>query len=257
MCCVLEAVNDGPRWRTIGILGGMGPAASADFLTMLVGAVGAAHDEAHPRVLLDSNPYVPDRNAAAMGQGAAPGPVLAAMAAQLLANGAKVLAMPCNAAHGWADAVRAVLPEDRVFVDLIEAGVAATLACAPKRVGLMAVGATHRLRLYHAPLAAAGVEVLSPPADAVAALVARVKGGDTGPAARAAAARLAVRLAEDGADVVLAACTEVPLVLDGDNCPVPLVDATAALVAATLRAADLRPEVRAASMINRRNGMAG
>lgn len=237
---MLEAVDAGPRWRTIGIIGGMGPAASADFFTMLVGAVGAARDEAHPRVLLDSNPQVPDRNAAAVGGADSPGPVLAAMAARLLESGAQVLAMPCNAAHGWADAVRAMLPPDRIFVDLIEAGVAATLACAPRRVGLMAVGATHKMRLYHAPLVAAGVEVISPSADAMAALVARVKGGDTGPAARAAAARLAVRLAEDGADVVLAGCTEVPLVLDGDNCPVPMVDATAALVAATLRAADLR-----------------
>jgi aspartate racemase len=46
-----------------------------------------------------------------------------------------------------------------------------------------------------------------------------------------------VRLAEDGADVILAGCTEVPLVLDTDNCPIPLIDATAALVLATLRAA--------------------
>lgn len=256
MCCVLDAVDDGLRWRTIGILGGMGPAASADFLTMLVGAVGAARDEAHPRILLDSNPYVPDRNAAVAG-GVSPGPVLADMARRLVANGAEVLAMPCNAAHGWANDVCAVLPEDRVFVDLIAAGVAATLACAPRRVGLLAVGATHRLRLYHAPLEAVGVEVISPPADAVAALVARVKGGDTGPAARAAAGRLAVRLAEDGADVVLAACTEVPLVLDPDNCPLPFIDATAALVAAVLRAADMRPEARMAADLDRRNGMAG
>ncbi len=225
-----------PGWRTIGILGGMGPAASADFLTMLVSAVKAARDEAHPRVLLDSNPHVPDRNTALAG-GASPGPVLAEMATRLIAGGAQVLAMPCNAAHGWADDIRAVLATNAIFVDLIEQGVAATLACGPKTVGLLAVGATHSLRLYHMPLEAAGIRVLAPPAEAVAALVARVKRGDTGPAARAAAARLAVRLAEDGADVILAACTEVPLVLDTDNCPVPLVDATAALVAATLKAA--------------------
>jgi aspartate racemase len=238
-----ELVRPEPGWRTIGILGGMGPAASADFLTMLVGAVKATRDEAHPRVLLESNPHVPDRNAALAG-GASPGPVLAAMAGRLLASGAQVLAMPCNAAHGWADAVRDVLTGDATFIDLIETGVAATLACAPKTVGLLAVGATHDLRLYHAPLEAAGVRVIAPPAYAVAALVARVKGGDTGPAARSAATRLAVRLAEDGADVVLAACTEIPLVLDAGNCPVPLVDVTAALVKATLAAARMAETTR-------------
>lgn len=236
MCCVPELVGADIGWRTIGILGGMGPAASADFLTMLVGAVKATRDEAHPRVLLESNPHVPDRNAALAG-GASPGPALAAMALRLVANGAKVLAMPCNAAHGWAADVRRVIPQDVVFVDLIGTGVAAALACAPRTVGLLAVGATHGLQLYHAPLEAAGVRVIAPPPEAVAALVARVKRGDTGPAARSAATRLAVRLAEDGADVVLAACTEIPLVLDAGNCPVPLVDATAALAKATLDAA--------------------
>jgi aspartate racemase len=233
---VVELVRPGGGWHTIGILGGMGPAASADFLVMLVNAVNAVRDEAHPRILLDSNPHVPDRNAALAGA-ASPGPALAGMARQLLAAGARVLAMPCNAAHGWADQVRASLPPDGRFVSLIEAGLEATRSFAPRRVGLIAVGATHALRLYHAPLEAEGIAILSPPADATAALVARVKGGDMGPAARAAAARLAVRLAEDGADVILAGCTEVPLVLDTDNCPIPLIDATAALVLATLRAA--------------------
>ena len=108
-----------PAYRVIGVIGGMGPAATADFLARLVAGVTAAHDIDHPHVLIDSNPHVPDRNAAALHGADSPGPALAAMGAALVAQGAQVLAMPCNAAHGWADAITAA-----PFVSMIDAAVA-------------------------------------------------------------------------------------------------------------------------------------
>lgn len=224
-------------WRPIGVIGGMGPAATADFLQRLVGGVGAASDSGHPRVLVDSNPHVPDRNAAFRGQGPSPGPVLAAMAQGLVAAGAMVLTMPCNAAHVWAGDIRAAIVPPVVFVDLINAAVAATRAHAPRRVGLLAIGATLDARLYHDRLAAAGIAVVEPDRAVVQPLVDRIKAGDTGAAVRMAMAAEAARLVAAGADTIIAACTEVPLVLGPFDVTVPLVDATAALAAATLAAA--------------------
>lgn len=212
----------------------MGPAATADFMARLVVAAGAARDCDHPRVLVDSNPQVPDRNAALAGQGPSPGPALAAMARGLVAAGAEVLAMPCNAAHGWAADIRAAT--DAVFVDMIAATVAevAALTPRPRRIGLLAVEATRAARLYHAPLAALGIAVLEPDDAAFAAVIAAVKRGDTGERVRTAMAVVAAALVARGADALLAACTEVPLVLDADRQAVPVVDATGALVRATL-----------------------
>jgi aspartate racemase len=62
----------------------------------------------------------------------------------------------------------------------------------------------------------------------------RIKGGDTGAGVRPAMAGLAAGLVARGADVVLAACTEVPLVLSPNDVKVPLIDATGTLVAAVL-----------------------
>ena len=214
----------------------MGPAATADFLARLVTAAGASRDADHPRVLVDSNPAVPDRNAALAGQGESPGPVLAAMARGLVAAGAGVLAMPCNAAHGWAADVRAEIPEAD-FISMIDAAVAGVARGAPRRVGLLAVEATRAARLYHAPLEAAGIAVIDPGGAAFAAAIASVKAGDTGPEARAAMSAIANDLVVAGADVVLAACTEVPLVLGPGDLVVPFIDATALLVEATLAAA--------------------
>ncbi len=226
------------HWRTIGIIGGMGPAASADFLARLVAAVPAASDAEHPRILLESNPQVPDRNAAQAGTGPSPGPALAAIARRLATAGAELLVMPCNAAHGWAPDIIAATPLP--FVHLIDAAVAAAVATGARRVGLLAVGATLGARLYHQRLEALGIRVLTPDAASqaeVAALVARVKAGDAGPQVRAGMAALAAALAAQGAEAIIAACTEVPLVLGQADVPVPLIDATAALVAATLLAA--------------------
>lgn len=221
------------RWQTIGVIGGMGPAATVDFLARLVAAVGSPDDGGHPRLLVDSNPHVPSRNAASAGTGPSPGPALAAMARGLEAAGAQVLAMPCNAAHGWAADIRAAtaLP----FIDMVEA-TAARVGHA-RRVGLMAVAATVDGRLYHGPLERAGAQVLTPPPSAMAALVARVKSGDTGPTARAQASAIAQALADAGAELLIAACTEIPLVLDPSSSPLPLLSSTDLLVEALLKAA--------------------
>lgn len=218
-------------WRKIGVIGGMGPAATADFMAHLVAGARAARDSDHPHVLIDSNPQVPDRNAALAGTGPSPGPVLAIMAQQLLDQGAQVLAMPCNAAHGWATDIRAVAG-DR-FVDIINSAIAEAMAHRPRRIGILAIGATLAAGLYDR----APVPVIAGDPARVQPLVNRVKGGDTGADVAAAMASIAAELVAGGADVVIAACTEVPLVLTHKAVAVPLIDATAALASATLAAA--------------------
>lgn len=220
--------------KTLGVLGGMGPAATLDFLVKLHAATPATRDEEHLRVITDSDPRVPGRNAALSGDGPSPGPALAAMARRLEVAGAEVLAMPCNAAHGWADEIAAAV--DVPFVNMIEAAADAVAATGAKTVGLLAAAATLQSGLYHRALGARGVTVLAAPGDAIMPLIMAVKSGNTGPDVRAGMAALAADLAAQGAEVVLMACTEVPLVLSQADVAVPVIDATAALVGAVLRA---------------------
>jgi aspartate racemase len=226
------------RWHTIGVIGGMGPAATVDFLGRLVAGSGAAGDADHPRVLVDINPQVPDRNAALAGIGVSPGPALVAMARRLVGGGATVLAMPCNAAHVWAGEIEAALAGGEArFVNIVDAAVAALVGA--RRVGIIAVGATLSAQLYQKRLASAGIASLECDLTIVHPLVHAIKAGDVGPAVRAAMVAEAVRLVADGADAILAACSEVPLVLSADDVTVRYVDATGALAAATLAAARL------------------
>ncbi|KPF64176.1 hypothetical protein IP88_13955 [alpha proteobacterium AAP81b] len=212
----------------------MGPAATVDFLQRLVAGVGAARDRDHPRVLVDSNPYVPDRNAARAG-GPSPGPALAAMALGLVDAGAEVLAMPCNAAHGWAGDIVAAIAGRARFVSIVEAAVAAVGNA--RRVGILAVGATLDAGLYHAPLLARGIGIVDGDLAVVQPLVNRIKAGDTGAEVQSAMRAEALRLVTAGAEAIVAACTEVPLVLRQADLAVPLIDTSACLAMATLAAA--------------------
>ena len=91
----------------IGILGGMGPEATVDFMAKVIALTDASCDQDHVRMLVDHNPQVPNRQDAILGDGEDPGPVLADMAADLEASGADFLVIPCNTAYVFEDAILA------------------------------------------------------------------------------------------------------------------------------------------------------
>jgi aspartate racemase len=90
----------------LGVLGGMGPAATLEFLAKVQAYTPAEKDQDHIRVLADINPKAPDRNVPGAGTGA----VLAEMAGALRGAGAEVLAMPCNTAHVYYDELKNAMP---------------------------------------------------------------------------------------------------------------------------------------------------
>ena len=89
--------------KKLGVLGGMGPAAAAEFLRQLAAKCQAATDQAHPVVYMIGDCEIPDRSTAIFGKGESPAPVLEARLRQLCDMGAEVLAVPCNTAHYFID----------------------------------------------------------------------------------------------------------------------------------------------------------
>ncbi len=98
------------RKPTLGVLGGMGAMATVDFLRKLVEATPAERDQEHIPLIVRFCPEVPDRAAALAGSGPSPQPALVAAAVELAAAGAQALAIPCNTAHYWYDALCAAVP---------------------------------------------------------------------------------------------------------------------------------------------------
>lgn len=204
---------------TLGVLGGMGPAATLDFLQKLQAYTPAESEQDHIRVLVDINPKVPDRNT----PGSLAGPVLAEMAGALHGAGAEVLAIACNTAHAYASLIQRAsgLP----LIDMIETGAAAAARTGAMRVGVL--GTRGALKLYREYLAAQALGLVTLPPERQEAfmdLLYRIKRGDTGPEVREAMRGLAQDLVAQGAEAVIAGCTEVPLVLTRGDLRVELID---------------------------------
>lgn len=216
--------------KVIGVLGGMGPAATIDFMAKVLrhAQTHAAHEQDLVRLIVDSNPALPDRNAAIAGTGPSPAPGLVAMARGLETAGADLLVMPCNAAHAFADAVIGAtrLP----FLHLIEETVATVVRGHPaaRRIGVLAVSGAVQARLYEDALAARDLAAVTP---SVAERAGFMEGVWHIKAGNLDAGRLLLRTTGDqliarGADVIIAGCTEVPLVIGPDDLAVPVIDST-------------------------------
>jgi len=227
--------------KVVGVIGGMGPAASVDFLARIVRATPARDDADHIRVLLDNNPKVPSRIARILeGGGEDPLPVLIAMARGLQAQGADFLAIPCNTAHFYLpDIARAV---DIPVLDMVGLAIEKLTALRPQpgRIGMLASPAVRTLGLYAARLAAAGMTALFPDATGeavVLGVIRAVKAGAVTAAHRAEYAAVANALVESGAQALLIACTELSVLGIPERCGRAAVDALDALVEASVMTA--------------------
>ena len=223
-CCVAEP-------KTIGILGGMGPAATVDLFDKLVRATDAATDQDHLRILVDNNPRIPNRNEAIAGRGPSPVPALIAGAQGLEREGADFILISCNTAHFFAPEIQAAIAIP--ILSMIEATVNTAKARGAQRVGVLAGTGCIEARLYQDALERAGIEPLTHNAEdqkRVMALIYRIKGGDLSEASRSEARALAEVLIARGAEAIVAGCTEAPLVLFQRDVSIPLLNSTDILV---------------------------
>ncbi len=220
--------------QTIGILGGMGPAATAHFMERLVVLCAAERDQDYPPTLAYSASHIPDRTTHLVDGGADPTSDLQAAASVLQAGGAGAIAIPCNTAHAYLTAIRGAV--DVPVFDMIELAAAAIASTHPgARVGVLAATGTVRLGLYQAALQANGLAVEQPDEDLqeeVMAAIRDIKGGGSGRDRRLDHAIEVLR--SRGASVLVLGCTELPLAVDSASTAIPVVDATDVLARACL-----------------------
>ena len=226
--------------KIVGVIGGMGPEATVEFMRRLVAVVPAKDDADHLHVIADNNPKVPSRIKALIeGGGEDPAPVLIAMARRLEAAGAEVLAIPCNTAHYyWPQISQAVRVPVLDVVALTTAKLAA-LSPRPRRIGILASPAVRLVGLFERRMAEAGFETLFPGSDdeeRLLGIIRAVKAGEVKPSDWQAYQDIAARLTDRGAEAFLVACTELSLLL-APRLPQPMLDTLDILVDGTVAAA--------------------
>lgn len=221
--------------KILGVLGGMGPLASAQFMLRLTLLTPAERDQDHIPAVLWSDPRVPPRTVGQRGTATDPLPWLVHGLHGLAAAGCGAVAIPCNTAHGWIDGMRAASPLpilhiiDAAAADLRRQGVA------PGTIGIMATEATLAMRLYQERLEALGWPCLQPDAaemaEFVSPAIAAVKANRVAEA-YAPLAEIVGRLRDRGAAAVVLGCTEIPLGIQAgpwETLGVPVIDTIDAL----------------------------
>ena len=223
--------------NVLGVLGGMGPLATVDFLRKLIEETPAARDEDHIPVITYCVPQIPQRVPAITGHGESPLPALLAGIRTLKEAGAVAIAIPCNTAHYWYDDM--VSQGGLPIIHIADAALAELDArrITGKTIGLIATKGTLAAGFFQQRLAARGLQpIVNSDADIdqlVLPAIVHVKRNELD-AAAALLERAVGKLMAAGAAGVILACTETPVVLDrlspalGAQC----VDATRALAKA-------------------------
>ncbi len=226
--------------KTIGIIGGMGPAATADLYSRIIAATDAASDGEHLHVIIDGNIHIPDRTAAILGGGKDPTEELVKSAVRLENAGAELLVMSCNTAHYFYDRI---LPHVSVpFLHMPRETAKEARRRGMKKIALLATDGTCRAGVYQKAFEteAPEVELLLPEESGQRLIMELIY--DNVKAGRWDLPRERVEtvlrsLAERGAEAFILGCTELPLAFRHYGFPVPVIDPTEVLARAAVTAA--------------------
>ena len=223
--------------KTIGILGGMGPLATADLFRKIVTMTKAGCDNDHIRIYIDDNASIPDRTAAILSGGKDPTPIMADSLKKLESCGADCIIMPCNTAHYFLPRLQAMT--EVPFLSMLEATAKTCAKTFPgKTAAILATKGTLATGLYEEALKAQGVAYLVPNADEQDALMRVIYEGvkaDAAPEAyRTDMEGVMETLAARGADYFILGCTELPVAADLLGLTQPMIDPTTELAKAAI-----------------------
>ncbi len=205
--------------KILGVYGGLGPAASAEFLRLLAEMAPAERDQDHPVIYVYSNPQIPDRSSAILGEGPSPQSDLMEGMKTLVSWGVDLLAVPCNTAHFFIDRFRQDLGVP--LVHIVEATVNQAVSLSPEGAWLLATGGTMKSGLYQREGERVGYPLYLPPKEVgemASRCILAVKAGD-----RPLSGRIMKEIVERLKTVmdlpVVGACTELPLAYDASGLP--------------------------------------
>jgi aspartate racemase len=228
--------------KIIGILGGMGPEATIDLFYKIIKSTPAGKDQEHLRIIIDNNPKIPDRTAAILGKGEDPLPALQETARNLEKAGADFIIIPCNTAHYFLPLIQESVKIP--ILNIIEETAKETRKRIPQiqKVGLLASIGIYEMEIYHQQFKKFNIEVISPEEkdkEEVMKAIYAVKAGNLSEGIKRSILKIAQKLIDKGAEVIIAGCTEIPLILKEGDVSVLLIDPTQVLAKAAVQKARL------------------
>lgn len=218
--------------QVIGILGGMGPAATADMFQKFIQLTPAKKDQDHIPLLISSIPDIPDRTASILSHGEDPQPLMEQYVKGLKDAGATCVVIACNTAHYWFSKLQQHI--DIEMISMIDATVGEVLKRGCQKVGVLATDATLATQIYKDKLEDYGLTFICPDKEEqkyVMESIYLLKGGELDKSMQLMLKQRDALLAK-GAECIILGCTEIPILLakEIEKQPHLYVDSTLALV---------------------------
>lgn len=235
----------------IGLVGGLGPAATVDLYDKIVKASPAKTDQKHYKVIVEQNPQIPDRTAYLLNGGTDPTLALYAACRKLEKDGADIILIPCNTAHAFFESIAPHLKAKMINMQQTTLEEIIEKLGKDKPVGLMATDGTVKTGIYKNKADQMGITLVTPEPKYQALVMEAIygpkgaKAGFTDGVCREQLLEAGRHLVRDkGAASLILGCTELPLILDecelmdiGEGLKATIVDPTSAVARRAVKAA--------------------
>ncbi|MBH0029043.1 aspartate/glutamate racemase family protein [Pseudoalteromonas sp. SWN29] len=201
--------------RTLGILGGMGPLATASFMNQVIALSPAKSDQEHIPMFIRNIPQIPDRTKFLMGiEDENPFFELKKGFNELTSLGVSCIVIPCNTAHYWYDAL--TQNADVHTISIVQSVIKRAKATGKRKVGILATTATLNMRIYQTAFSEHNIEFIEPNEQQQVLVMQGITAVKSGNLAlgRTLLSQSYEQMLAQGADAVLFGCTEIPLVLN-------------------------------------------
>ncbi len=227
--------------KFVGILGGMGPEATATMFQNILRGTHAKSDQDHLRILIYNNPKIPNRTAAICNNDEDPLPELIASAKLLEQAGVDFIAIPCVTAHAFYEGIQSAVNIPILHIIKETLNVASTRYPKSKSLGLLSTMGTLQAGLFQRFSSEWGFTILTPPQETiqqdVVQAIYQVKAGVRSGEPTQQLKHAAEHLIQLGAQAIIAGCTEIPLALTEGDVTMPLLDPLKLLAQAVVREA--------------------
>jgi len=231
----MRNMDKSAKEKVIGIIGGMGPAATSDVFHRILQLTPVEKDQEHIHVVIDNNPKIPDRSQAIFEKGESPVPALIESGKMLELAKADFIIIPCNTAHFFYDELKGHLKVPIVHMIKEVAKKIHKEFPAVRKAGLLSTQVTIKAGLYQKELGDFGIEVIKPDErvqDMVTeAIFGRegIKCGCLEGKSKKLIYNAIDNLINNGAELIVGGCTEIPLVVDSETVSLPFINSNQVL----------------------------
>ncbi len=239
----MRNMDKNAKEKVIGVIGGMGPAATSDLLSKIIKFTKVKKDQDHIHVIVDNNPKIPDRSQAIFNNGESPLPALIESGKMLERAQVDFIVIPCNTAHFFYDALKDHLKIPIVHMIREVAKKIHKEFSGIRKVGLLSTRGTIKAGLYQKELKAFDIEVIKPDEKAQDMVTEAIFGEDgikcgclEGKSKRLIYNAID-NLINNGAELIIGGCTEIPLVVDFKTVSRPFVSSNQVLAESAVRMA--------------------